>query len=197
MRRAANSGVIIEMTGPEGALKADSLASRLREVIGSNALVSRPVVKADIKISGFDDSVIKDELITLITEIGNCLASDVRIGQFRSIKNGLNMVWVQCPLPAVIKLSRKARINVGWLVARIEMMRARPVQCFKCWHFGHVRNTCSSSEDRTGNCFKCGNPNHNSYNCLSESYCVICADLGHRASFGILRLFGDDQEDGR
>jgi len=81
MRRATNGGIIIEITGPEGALKADSLASRLREVIGSNASVSRSVVKADVKISGFDDLVIKDELITIITEIGNCLASDVRIGQ--------------------------------------------------------------------------------------------------------------------
>jgi len=182
MRRAANGGVIIEIAGPEGALKADSLASRLREVVGSSASVTRPVVKADVKISGFDDSVIKDELITIITEIGSCLASDVRIGQFRQLKNGLNMVWAQCPLSAAIKLSRKARINVGWSVARIEMMKARPVQCFKCWHFGHVRNNCNSPMDRTGYCFKCGNPDHNSYNCLSDAYCVICADLGHETA---------------
>jgi len=67
MRRAANGGIIIEIAGPEGTLKADSLASRLREVIGSSASVSRPVVRADVRISGFDDLVIKDELITIIT----------------------------------------------------------------------------------------------------------------------------------
>jgi len=65
MRRAANGGVIIEIVGPEGALKTDSF----REVIGSSALVSRPVVRADVRISGFDDSVIKDKLITIITEL--------------------------------------------------------------------------------------------------------------------------------
>jgi len=153
-------------------------------VIGSNASVSRPVVKADVKISGFDDSVIKDELITIITEVGSCLASDVRIGQFRPMRNGLNIVWAQCPLAAAIKLSRKAKINIGWSVAWVEMMRSRPVQCFKCWHFGHVRNTCNSPADRTGCCFKCDNPNHNSYNCLSDAYCVICADLGHAHRLG-------------
>jgi len=139
MRRAANGGVIIEIAGPEGAIKADTLASRLREIIGENAAVSRPVVKADIRLSGFDDSVIKDEIITIVTEYGNCLASDVRVGQFRPMRNGLNMVWLQCPLSAAIKLSKKSRINIGWSVARVEMMRSRPVQCFKCWHFGHVR----------------------------------------------------------
>jgi len=179
MRRAANGGVIIEISGPEGAMKADTLASRLREVIGDNAAVSRLVVKADVKISGFDDSVIKDEIITLITEHGCCLASDVRIGQFRAMRNGLNMMWVQCPLSAAIKVSRRGKLNVGWSVTRVEIMKARPVQCFRCWHFGHVRNNCGSPHDRTGFCFKCGNPNHNSYNCHLEAYCVICADLGH------------------
>jgi len=182
MRRAANGGVIIEIAGPEGALKADSLASRLREVIGSNASISRPVVKADIRISGFDESVIKDEIITVITEIGNCLASDVRVGQFRVMKNGLNMAWVQCPLSAAIKVSRRTKINVGWSVARVEMMRSRPVQCYKCWQFGHVRNTCNSTIDRTGHCFKCGNANHSSYNCVAEPHCVICADLGYETT---------------
>jgi len=115
----------------------------------------------DVRISGFDDSVFKDELITIITEIGKCLASDVR-GQFRPMQNGSN-IWIQCPLTAAIKFSRKDKVNVGWSIARVEMMRSQPVQCFKCWHFGHVRNTCNSPADRTRNCFKCGNSNHTSY----------------------------------
>jgi len=179
MRRAANGGVIIEILGPEGAIKADTLASRLREVIGENAAVSRPVVKADLRISGFDDSVIKDEIITIITEFGNCLASDIRVGPFRPMRNGSNMVWVQCPLTAAIKISRRGKVNIGWSVARVELMKARPVQCYRCWHFGHVRNNCSSHNDRTGNCFKCGNSNHTSHTCTSDPYCIICADFGH------------------
>jgi len=66
----------------------------LREAIGENAVVSRPIVKADLKISGFDESVIKDEVITMVTETGDCLASDVRVGPFRLMRNGLNMTWV-------------------------------------------------------------------------------------------------------
>jgi len=70
MRRAANGGILIEISGSEGILKADALASRLREVIGENAVVARPVVMADIRVSGFDESVIKDELIAVVTDIG-------------------------------------------------------------------------------------------------------------------------------
>jgi len=179
MRRAANGGVIIEISGPEGVVKADSLASRLRDAIGDNAVVSRPVVKADLRVSGFDESVIKDKIIITLIEFGDCLASDVRVGSFRPMRNGLCMTWVQCPLSAALKILRRGKVNLGWSVARVDLMKARPVQCFKCWHFGHVRNNCNSPSDRTGNCFKCGNTNHNSYTCTANPRCVICADLGY------------------
>jgi len=91
MRRAANGGVLIEIPGPEGALKADTLAAHLRDVIGGNAVVSRPVVKADIRITDFDESVIKNQILTMTTELGGCLAGDVRVGSFRPMRNGLNM----------------------------------------------------------------------------------------------------------
>jgi len=119
MRRAANGGIIIEIAGPEGANKADTLASRLRDAIGGSATVFCPVVKADLKISGFDESVIKDEIITVITEFGDCLANDVRIGSFRAMRSGLNMTWVQCPLSAALKISKRGKLIwrgrlLGW-----------------------------------------------------------------------------------
>jgi len=178
MRRAANGGVLIEIVGPEGVAKANTLASRLKDTIDDNMVVSRPVVRADLRISGFDESVIKDEVITMVTEFGDCLASDVRVGSFRPMRNGLVMTWVQCPLSAAIRISRKGKVNLGWSVARVDLMKARPVQCFRCWHFGHVRNNCNSPSDRTGHCFKCGGTGHNSNTCSAGSHYVICADLG-------------------
>jgi len=162
-------------------LKANTLAAHLRDVIGGSAVVSRPVVKADIRITGFDESVIKDEILTMTTELGECLAGDVKVGSFRSMRNGLNMTWVQCPLSAALKVARKGKVNLGWSVARVELMKARPVQCFK-WNFGHVRNNCSSPVDRTGHCFKCGGPDHSPYKYLSSPYCVICADSGFESA---------------
>jgi len=52
MRRAVNSGVLIEISGPDGATKADMLATRLKDTIGNSAAVSRSIVKADIRIVG-------------------------------------------------------------------------------------------------------------------------------------------------
>jgi len=141
-------------------------------------VISRLVVKADLRISGFDESVIKDEIITAVTEFGDCLASDVKVGSFRPMRNGLMLTSVQYPLSAALKVSRKGKVNLGWSVARADLMKTRPGQCFKCWHFGHIRNNCESPSDRTGHCFKCGDKNHTSYSCITNPYCMICADLG-------------------
>jgi len=177
MRRAANGGVLIEISGPEGAAK--ELAAHLRDAIGGSAVVSRPVIKADVRVTGFDESVIKDEIITMMMEFGECVASDVRVGPFPQMRNRLNMTWIQCPLSAALKVSRKGRDNLGWSVARVELLKAGPVQCYKCWHFEHVKNNYNFPMDRIGHCFKCvGGTNHSSYTCLSNPYCVTCADLG-------------------
>jgi len=182
MRRAANGGVLIEIAGPEGAAKANTLAARLKDVIGGNATVSRSIVKADFRIVGFDESVIKDEILTVLSENGGCLTSKIRVGPFRQMRNGLMMSWIQCPLSAALRVSRKGRVNLGWSVARVELMKAKPVQCYKCWHFDHVRNNCSSSVDRTGHCFKCGGTNHSSYTCQLSPYCVICAECRYESA---------------
>jgi len=83
-------------------------------------------------------------------------------------------------------VSRKGR-SLGWSVAKVELMKARPVQCYKCWHFGHVRNKCESVTDRTNHCFKCGNSDHTSYSCLSDPFCVICADLATQRPIVLVR----------
>jgi len=127
-RKAANGSVLIEISGPDGHIKADTLATRLRDIIGDSAVISRPIVKADLRLVGFDESVIKDEVITVITDFGGCLASEVRVGPFRPMRNGSHMTWVQCPLSAAQRVSRRGKINLGWSVAKVELMKAKPIQ---------------------------------------------------------------------
>jgi len=78
---------------------------------------------ADIRVSGFDESVTKDELIAVLTEVDGCSSSDIRVSPFRPMRNGLGLAWIRCPLVSAIKLVKKNRLNIGWSVARIEMMR--------------------------------------------------------------------------
>lgn len=43
IRKSANGSLLMEIPGPEGTAKADMLAERLRETLGGDAVVSRPL----------------------------------------------------------------------------------------------------------------------------------------------------------
>lgn len=49
IRRAANSGMLIEVMGPEGTDKANVLAEQLRVVLQDNARVTRPVAREEVR----------------------------------------------------------------------------------------------------------------------------------------------------
>ncbi|KMQ92252.1 gag-pol polyprotein [Lasius niger] len=153
IRRAANGGILIEVLGPGGAGKALALRDKLHEVLQDQAVVSRPVAKGEIRLVGLDCTVSTDEVLDIVAGLGGCLRNDVKVGMIRPLNNGLYTVWIQCPLEAVAKLSNLRKVKIGWTLARVEALNARPLQCFKCWRFGHLRSSCSFKEDFSGLCF--------------------------------------------
>ncbi|XP_071577582.1 uncharacterized protein [Temnothorax nylanderi] len=154
IRKSLNGGVIIEIPGADGASKADLLAKKLKEVLSASAKISRPTVMGELRLWNFDDSVSPTEIKNMIPVRGDCDEQDIKLSTIRRMNNGLHSIWAKCPLTAALRLTLSNKIKIGWTVARVELLEARPVQCFKCWRFGHVRNTCEFPEDRTGSCFR-------------------------------------------
>lgn len=56
----------------------------------------------------------------------------------------MQAVWARCPLVVAFKLAEKQRLEIGWSTIRIELLKARPVQYYRCWQYGHVRSTCKA-----------------------------------------------------
>lgn len=88
-------------------------------------------MKGEIRIYGLDESVLKEELSSTIAETGGCKKQEVKIGDIRKMANGLGTVWIQCPLYAA-RVVDKGKLRVGWTMVRTEMLKARPIQCYKC-----------------------------------------------------------------
>lgn len=185
IRVAANGGRIIEIPEPDGAGKADNLARKLKEIIGKEAWISRPVARGELRLSGFDDSVSKDEIMYAVAEQGGCSTEDIRVGQVRRMDNGLGTAWIQCPLGAANKAARIGRVRVGWIYARLEILRSRPVQCYRCWAFGHLRNQCSAEVDRRDRCYRCGERGHKVSECGGKPRCLICEEEGRNGEHRI------------
>lgn len=54
--------------------------------------------------------------------------------------------WLRCPTAVAKKVTTGGRIRVEWASAAVNILPARPTQCFSCLRIGHVTNPCSERE---------------------------------------------------
>jgi len=95
----------------------------------------------------------------------------------RITRSGLSSVWVRCP-QAALAIAKKTKIKIGWTIAKVELLKSRPLQCFKCWKLGHVKYVCKSDKDFSKWCYKCGQSRHVANGCKNKPTCPVCASLG-------------------
>lgn len=173
IRKTANQSTILEISGVDNATKADALATKFQEIVGDTAKITRPVQKADLRIVGFDKSVLPEEIECAIAEIGDCKIDQVKVGKITSLRNGSCLTIVNCPLSAAIKALNEGKIKVGWTVPKIVLLKPRPLQCFKCWYFGHGSYNCKNQLSRGKACFNCGSAAHTVQLCKANPFCII------------------------
>lgn len=181
VRRAANGGLLIEVLGENGAESVDKLASEIGALFGDAADVRRPIKRAEMRLRGLDDSVSREEIALVLAQYGRCAEGDIHVGPLRAGFGRSNQVWVQLPLVSALGLANLGRVKMGWSSVRLELLEARPSQCYKCWRFGHVRGTCTSTADYSGRCFNCGDLGHHARDCKTPPKCLPCAESGSAA----------------
>lgn len=175
-RRAATGGRLLEVPGAASGDKADSLAARLREIFSpEDVRVSRPIKCVDLRVSGLDDSVTKEEVAAAIAGVGDCSEELIKASDIRRNPAGIGTAFVRCPVTAAKKVVDKGRILIGWVSAQIKLLSPRPQQCFRCLEVGHVREQCRGETDRSNLCYRCGQLGHKAKECSGGPHCAICA----------------------
>lgn len=189
--REAAGGLVLEILGKDGAVKADSLAGGLRSALVDTAKVYRPVRMATLKLSGLDPMTGGDEVRSVIASVGGCLESDISVGEIKRFPGGLRAAWVKCPVFIAEELTSRGRLRIGWSTVTTGLYKLQRLQCFKCWNFGHVRETCKVSEDRSKLCFRCGLNGHIIKDCVNAARCVLCdsngLDSAHRVGSALCK----------
>ncbi|KZC14282.1 hypothetical protein WN55_06679 [Dufourea novaeangliae] len=181
-RKGQTGASILEVPGPERAARADALARHLEEVFhGTDVRVSRPVKTAEVRLTGLDESVTAEAVAGAVAAAGGCTAAEVRVGVVRRNRSGLGGVWAKCPVAVARRLTAAGRLLVGWSSARVEVLAARPLRCFRCLEEGHVRRGCPCDADRGGRCYSCGGSGHVARECTEAPKCPVCTDLGRPA----------------
>ncbi|XP_047532118.1 uncharacterized protein LOC125067503 [Vanessa atalanta] len=177
VRRTATGARALELPKAQ-AEQADRLAAKLRTVLDGVADVVRPVKKADLKVTGLDDSVTLEKLAAAIARAGDCSSEAVKCGVMQRGPGYMGMVRVTCPLTAAKKLAAAGRLLVGWSSAKVAVVEQRPMRCYKCMGLGHTRALCPSKAERGGLCYRCGSDGHKSAECTAKMRCAVCAKAG-------------------
>jgi len=188
LKRLATGGILWEILGAASAQQADALSASLREVFpeGRGVRISRPVRKAELRFTGFDESVAPREIAEAISQYGvGCDALDVRVGEIRSSRDGFSTVWVQIPAVVGLPIAEEGRLRLGWATARAVLLKGRPLRCYRCLAPGHVQQRCPCPIDRARCCFNCGESSHAAAYCRIKPHCPSCALRGRRADHKI------------
>ncbi|XP_053612622.1 uncharacterized protein LOC128676509 [Plodia interpunctella] len=175
VRGTATGARIIEIPGADSGAAADSLAEKLREVIGTEAEVTRPFKAAQIRVSGLDEGVTPEALKEATARAGKCPPGQVRVGNIRIAPDMTAAVIITCPVAAANALIDEGRLLVGWTAAKVRGLEALPMRCYRCMGIGHTRALCPSPVDRSELCHRCGKSGHTSSECgASEPWCAVC-----------------------
>lgn len=78
------------------------------------------------------------------------------------------------PVEQAMSIIKEGNVTVGWTRIRVQSLEPKEIQCFKCLEYGHTRNYCNSTQDRSKICYNCGTEGHRAKQCKGEPSCPIC-----------------------
>ncbi|XP_026331798.1 uncharacterized protein LOC113239145 [Hyposmocoma kahamanoa] len=174
MRNTQTGARMIEVPGATSAKKADALASKIIELVGGLAMVSRPSKTADLRVAGLDETATPEKVRDAVAAKGQCPPSEVSVGAVRHDPNGRGSALVRCPVRAAQLVVAAGRLQMGWTSAGVQVLEPRPMRCYKCMGIGHTRALCPSPMDRSALCLRCGQEGHQAASCSAAPKCAVC-----------------------
>lgn len=176
VRVSRDGGIVITLPHePEARNKACALVDRVKDKMPEGVKVACPQRTADVLVQGLDPSVSEEEVILGIAAINGCRPTDISHSGIRTSGDHMGRVWLKCPAAAAQRTAAAGSLRVGWSIARVSVARPKPIQCFRCLDFGHMRGECVSPFNRSNECYRCGSREHKIADCPSVlSKCAIC-----------------------
>lgn len=170
--------VLITIKGERCREKA--LAIEMRGILGKEGTVSCPRRMAKVEVAGFDPSTTVDEVEEALVLAGGFPKEDLSLGTIGRTKGGVGRVWARIPRDVVAPLVDRG-VQIGWTRGQVYRREDRPVQCLRCWRFGHIGTFCRVETGRKIvplGCFQCGEGGHMANGCTPPPKCQACEARG-------------------
>ena len=126
--------------------KAEELQKSIAECLEGDADVISKGPQEDLEIKDIAEDTTKEEVLKdLLRKTGD--ESGVTINAIKSLRKafgGTLTALVTLPLTAATKIiGDDSKVQIGFVKCRVRRV-ARPLKCFKCWHYGHLATKCNS-----------------------------------------------------
>jgi hypothetical protein len=141
-RKVVMRALLLEITGRVADRKASRLAERMAEDLRDYPVkVTVPRRTAELRVSGLEDSVTLEEVVTAVAKAGGCCAEEVNVGVIRTVPRRLGSVWLRCPLTTARKINGSTcargdapsigKLRIGWTASWVSPFPTRGLQCYK------------------------------------------------------------------
>lgn len=176
--RKTATGDLLIILSKENTDKGQGLQKTIADLLKDDAKVISKGPQEGLEIRDLDDTTTKEDiLIALQKAVGE--ESQIPSDAIRSLRNAYRgtqtaLVTLAAPIAQKI-LGEHGKIRIGWVNCRIRAVE-RPMQCYKCWHFGHLAIHCKREVDRSQLCIKCGQGGHKVAACKNPARCALCAE---------------------
>ncbi|XP_033363051.1 uncharacterized protein LOC117241185 [Bombus vosnesenskii] len=148
MRKTIAGGVILEVPEDQGREKAAAVAAQLTRALEPNEIrVATPFRAAEARVSLIDIAATKAEIQNTLARKSGCKPEDIRLGEIRPARNGLETVWIRGPASAV-----------PWDKTHGKTCTAKEDKgqlCFRCGEPGHQARACTTASPK---CLLCEAP---------------------------------------
>ncbi|CAD6238625.1 GSCOCG00012543001-RA-CDS, partial [Cotesia congregata] len=157
--------------------KGQGLQKTIADILKEEAKVICKGPQETIEIRDVDDDTTKEHIQTALKrEAGESCEIPLEAIKIRKAFRGTQIATVSLPAAAAQKLLEgNCKIRPGWSNCRIRATK-RPIQCFKCWHFGHIGSQCKSEVNRSQHCIRCGKEGHKIADCENPAKCALCVE---------------------
>lgn len=177
--RKIPSGDMFAICGEDATLKANLLAAQMSKALCAykeSIVVSRPRKSTKIFISGKNDFISQDEIVSAVTSSGECGREDIHVSDIIYKSFGRWCVRVTCPEAIGRAICKIGKLCIGW--GGWTAVRMAPTPLLRCLRTGHTHAYCKETVDRSFRCFRCGNNSHKLADCKYSGFkCPLCIDM--------------------
>lgn len=132
-------------------------------------------------IRDLDEVTNKDDIVEAIRSQIKKLSSLYwsAIKSIRQAYASTQTAVISLPATGAKRLLEAPRIKIGWMVRRI---RGKPIlkKSFRCLEYRHLARACTSEDDRSQCCAKCGEKGHFAKKCDKRPSCVAYKNNGEK-----------------